>query len=672
MRPLQPIQLDDLTRFHFLSNIEHNRQGDLACYVVHHADMDDNGYKSNLWLYSPETQTNRQLTAFGNERSFVWLADGRTVLFPSTRDPKDKEAKNNGEALTVFYQIAVDGGEARERFRVPLNVETVKVLPENQFLLVAEYDPQEDVLKDLAANDSKAAEQQRRENKDYEVLEEIPFWQNGQGFTSMHRSRLYIYTDTSGELQPLTEPTFDVSEVELNPDRSEAVIVGQYIVGRMDIKTHLFRLNLKSRAWSQLAQDSGLSFSQAHFLSSDIIVAGASPKLEYGLNENPRFYLLNLTETETAPQLLTPEFDRTMDNRVGADVRYGGGQSAQVDQGKFYHLTTDGFYSYVQVLQTDGTIQRLTAAAGSVDSFSVHEGKLLFIGLRGLALQELYAMENQTEQAVTVHNAWFAAERTAIQPEALTIETEPNVFIDGWVLKPAQWQEDKTFPGILNIHGGPKTVYSDVYYHEMQYWAHQGYFVFFCNPRGSDGKGNEFADIRGRYGTIDYDDLMAFVDAVLERYPSLDPDRLAVTGGSYGGFMTNWMIGHTQRFRAAASQRSISNWLSKFGTTDIGYFFNADQIGATPWSDMGKLWFHSPLKNAHKAQTPTLFIHSENDYRCWLPEGLQMFTALKYHGVDSKLVMFRGENHELSRSGKPKHRIRRLQEMTQWFDKYLK
>ena len=120
------------------------------------------------------------------------------------------------------------------------------------------------------------------------------------------------------------------------------------------------------------------------------------------------------------------------------------------------------------------------------------------------------------------------------------------------------------------------------------------------------------------------------------------------------------------------SQRSISNWVSFFGTSDIGYYFADDQNASTPWSDIDKMWYHSPLKYADKVTTPTLFIHSDEDYRCWIPEGLQMFTALKYHGVESKLVVFKGENHELSRSGKPKSRIKRLEEITAWFDKYLK
>lgn len=133
--------------------------------------------------------------------------------------------------------------------------------------------------------------------------------------------------------------------------------------------------------------------------------------------------------------------------------------------------------------------------------------------------------------------------------------------LDGWILKPADFDEKRTYPAILDIHGGPKTAYGEVFFHEMQFWAGQGYVVFFCNPTGSDGRGDRFADLRGRYGQIDYEDLMAFTDAVLDRVPQIDTRRLGVTGGSYGGYMTNWIIGHTDRFAAAASQRSIANWV---------------------------------------------------------------------------------------------------------------
>jgi dipeptidyl aminopeptidase/acylaminoacyl peptidase len=203
----------------------------------------------------------------------------------------------------------------------------------------------------------------------------------------------------------------------------------------------------------------------------------------------------------------------------------------------------------------------------------------------------------------------------------------------------------------------------------MQVWANEGYVVMYANPRGSDGKGNAFADIRGKYGTIDYEDLMAFVDEVVKTH-NIDPEQLYVTGGSYGGFMTNWMVGHTDRFKAAATQRSISNWISFYGTSDIGYFFAADQTDGHPLKDFDKLWEQSPLKYALNIQTPLLFIHADKDYRCPIEQAQQLHAVLMNEGVDTKLVWFKDETHELSRSGKPEARIRRLEEISAWFKRY--
>ena len=165
---------------------------------------------------------------------------------------------------------------------------------------------------------------------------------------------------------------------------------------------------------------------------------------------------------------------------------------------------------------------------------------------------------------------------------------------------------------------------------------------------------------------------MKFVDICLEECPWMDGDRLGITGGSYGGFMTNWVIGHTDRFKAAASQRSISNWVSLSNTADIGYTFDVDQVDANVWENHDKVWKQSPLQYANQAKTPTVFIHSNEDYRCWMAEGLQMFYALRYFGVETRLCLFKGENHALCVIGKPVHRVRRIQEITQWMDKYLK
>jgi dipeptidyl aminopeptidase/acylaminoacyl peptidase len=259
------------------------------------------------------------------------------------------------------------------------------------------------------------------------------------------------------------------------------------------------------------------------------------------------------------------------------------------------------------------------------------------------------------------------------KPQRLSIQ-KGETTITGWVLLPEEVSSKSSIPAILDIHGGPKTVYGEVYYHEMQLWASKGFAVMFCNPRGSDGFGNAFADIRGKYGTIDTEDILDFTDAVLKQFPMIDRQRVGVTGGSYGGFMTNWIIGHTDRFACAATQRSISNWTSFHGVSDIGYFFTPDQAGANLMkpTDYEKLWWHSPLKYASNFKTPTLVIHSKADYRCPVDQGYQMITALKEQGIDSKLVLFHNENHDLSRSGKPKARNKRLTEITAWMVRYLK
>jgi len=298
-------------------------------------------------------------------------------------------------------------------------------------------------------------------------------------------------------------------------------------------------------------------------------------------------------------------------------------------------------------------------------------GEALVNGMYDMRLQELYRVEQGRAVRLTAFNEEALAGKYIAPCEPLSIESR-GWRIDGWVLRPRDFDPKKRYPAVLDIHGGPKMAYGPIFFHEMQVWANRGYFVLFCNPYGGEGRGNAFADMRGKYGTIDYDNLMDFTDAVLARHSQIDPARVAVTGGSYGGFMTNWIIGHTDRFACAATQRSISNWTSFVGTSDIGPTFGLDQTGADSATDVKRMWDCSPLKFADRFRTPTLIIHSDEDYRCPLEQGLQLFAALCGRGVPARIVRFRGENHELSRGGKPQHRLRRLREITDWFDKYTK
>ena len=665
---MENLKLDDFTKYKFLSGIRFSPSGKKTGFVLHQMDVDENKYLSNIYIYKEESSSYIKLTSLDEERSFIWKDDD-TIIFPAIRGKKDKERKEKKEEFTTFYEISLLGGEANKVFEVPLNVRSIEFIDEDKLMVIGSFDPSRPKLDELSKEEKDKSLKKMAEDKDYEVLDEIPFWFNGAGFTNKKRSRLYIYNLKDEKLTPITDEFTDVASAKLNKDKTKIIIVASSFTDKMQLKSDLHLYDIKEGCLEKLSHEEVFNYAYADFLGDKIIFAGKDMKA-YGINENPHFYLMDLDGTNVK-RLTDDDFDCGLWNSVGSDCRFGGSRSMVIDGEHLYFVTTEGYNSYINRIDKNGKIEKLTKDNGSIDGFDVKDSKISFIGLRGLRLQELYGLKDKEEIQLTDFNEWVIKEKKLSQPEHITFEND-GVTIDGWIMKPVDFEEGKKYPAILDIHGGPKTVYGEVFYHEMQYWANIGYVVFFCNPRGSDGKGNEFADIRGKYGTVDYEDIMEFTNIVVEKYPFIDSENIGVTGGSYGGFMTNWIIGHTNRFKAAASQRSISNWISKFGTTDIGYFFVEDQQGATPWSDVEKLWFHSPMKYADKVTTPTLFIHSEEDYRCWLPEGIQMFTSLKYHGVDSRLVMFRGENHELSRSGKPKHRIRRLEEITNWFNKYLK
>lgn len=658
---MENLKLRDFLDYNYLSSIEVSPDEKNTAFIVHQGDYDDNDYKSNIWVMNNETKKYFRLTGMNEERSFLWL-DETKILFPSMRDKKLKVKVEEGEKWTCYYSIDINGGEAQEYMRVPLIVTSIKKIDGDNFILTAKYDNYGVNLNELTGEARAEATKKIKEDKDYEILDEIPFWSNGGGFTNKKRNRLYIYNRATEEITPVSD---SISNVTYYSYKDGVVL---YVVNRFKDKQEqreaIYTYDIATKVEKLVLPSEDYRVSFAEFFG-DGILCGLNDTLKYGLNQNPNFYIIRDGKVE-----LFKEHDTWMINTVGSDCRYGGGKSFRVKGNKLYFLTTVMHDAFLNILDINGEERVLTKANGSVDTYAIAGDDIYFIGLRGLRLQELYLLKDEEEIQLTKFNENIIESKKLSIPEKFNIVND-GIEIEGWVLKPTDYEEGKEYPAILDIHGGPKTVYGDVFYHEMQVWANMGYFVFFCNPRGGDGRGNEFADIRGKYGTVDYDDLMKFTDEVLKAYP-IDRSRVGVTGGSYGGFMTNWIIGHTDRFACAASQRSIANWFSKFGTTDIGYYFNVDQNASSPWENPEKLWWHSPMKYADKVKTPTLFIHSEEDYRCWLTEGIQMFTSLKYHGVPARLCMFRGENHELSRSGKPRHRVKRLEEMTNWFELYLK
>ena len=240
--------------------------------------------------------------------------------------------------------------------------------------------------------------------------------------------------------------------------------------------------------------------------------------------------------------------------------------------------------------------------------------------------------------------------------------------LQGYALLP---EGQGPFPAVLYIHGGPYTAYGQAFTWEFQLLKQRGIAVVYTNPRGSSGYGQDFADLAGRFGEIDEFDLLAFLDYCLTSLP-VDRERVGIAGGSYGGFMTNWLTSNfPERFKAAVSERGICNWLSMWGASDIGPHFTETQILSAPHQEPEKLWQKSPLRLAAQVKTPTLVIHSEEDYRCPIDQGETWFTALWLAGIESEFLRFAEENHELSRSGRPDRRLVRLEAILDWFGSHL-
>jgi dipeptidyl aminopeptidase/acylaminoacyl peptidase len=226
-------------------------------------------------------------------------------------------------------------------------------------------------------------------------------------------------------------------------------------------------------------------------------------------------------------------------------------------------------------------------------------------------------------------------------------------------------------PLILEIHGGPHALYGNAFFHEFQTLAAQGYHVLYTNPRGSRGYGEQFcSEIAGGWGNLDYQDLMAAVDLIVQR-PDVDAERLGVAGGSYGGYMTNWIVGHTNRFKAAITMRCLSNFLSFYGTSDIGPWFGERELAGSPRDQLARYWELSPLAHVEKVQTPILILHGEQDLRCPLEQAEQWFVSLRRLGKTAEFVRFPEESHDLSRSGRPDRRLLRMERIVEWFGRYL-
>ncbi len=644
------IQLRDFLDFKFLSDPVMNSDGTGCIFTVSQCDQEKNGYKKSFWF--TDGASVKELPCSGS--AFLTWLDNTRFLY---KGAKPQEIQGPYTQLRCFDTA---NGNDETYAGVYLDVEEARTLPEGG--LVFKSQCKRSMFEYCTWDEEERAAALRREaiSDNVVVLDEFPYCENGTGITNGMRRGLFLYN--GGRTVPLTPSTMEVGAWDIYDDYKRIVLVGRDYEADMKITSQIYEIDLDAKVCHVLYGGEDYKVSRIWYLDGEVTFT-ATDGARFGMMESDCFFTL-----KNGKPHMELDFDLTLRMNVGSDSRFGKAEVVRKYNQKLYTCVTVRNATHLYCY-SHGKMTPVYADEGAIDGFAVYKGGILMILMRDMQLEELYHLGwDGALSCISSFNRAWCESHSIVKPKKLTI-LSGGTEVDGWVLLPPDFDSCKNYPAILDIHGGPKTVYGEVYYHEMQFWANRGYVVFFCNPHGSDGRGNLFADMRKGYGDQDYRDIMKFTDTVLEQYPQIDRSKVAVTGGSYGGFMTNWIIGHTDRFCCAASQRSISNWITET-ISDSGHYFAVEQQFSDPKNCTHELWNYSPLRFVHSAVTPTLFIHSTEDYRCPVPEALQMYSALLNQGVPSRVCLFKGENHGLSRGGKPRNRIRRLEEITAWIDKY--
>lgn len=638
-----PVAVDDLLQFKSLSCPVLSPGGEKVAFMVHQSNKAQMGYISDLWIYDINSGETTKVIGANTKPTYCWTEDG-SLLYAVP-----------GEQ-TEFSCLKADS-RTEKAFTVPAAVKSIQPVGDSVWLVEATS-----YLTPEAAG--------LKREKVCIALEELPCQYNAQGYTAGSRNSLYLFDQTTETFTQITPTHFETMGFSFCPEERKIVCHGHDYTNVRGHRGCVYLYDLASNEGRVVIGPQVYRIYYVTMVQGKVLFVGTIGK--HDSNENPTFYMAD-PNSGCVCELCYPDL-YVGGLGIGTDCRYGGGVTS-MRCGSSIYFTSPKFEScHLFEVNTAGELRQVSRREGSVDSFDIKAGRAVFVGLRDMGLQELYALDLTTgeEKQLTSFNQVYKDTHSIQKPIPCFFNNHDGVTITGWTILPTDFDPGKKYPAILDIHGGPKACYGIVFYHEMQLWANQGYFVFFCNPRGSDGHGDAYSTISGLNGTLDYDDLMEFTDHVLLNYPQIDTSRVGVTGGSYGGFLTNWIVGHTDRFAAAATQRSIGDWIAHYSACDSGYWVTSEQFPPSPLHNAADAWDHSPSKYAMNIKTPMLFIHSDDDRRCPLCEMMAIYTGAGLAGNPIRMCLFHGENHELGRTGKPICRMKRISEITCWMDKYLK
>ena len=661
------VKIEDLYRFKLVMDPQVSPADGRVAFVVETMSKKDKTYYKNLYLIDGDGKSLRQLT-YGKRHDHTpsWSPDGKTLAFISKRDTGYGQAPSD-----QIWMLPMDGGEAYPLTKLKRgSIASLEWSPDGKTLAFL-FHP--------LGKEIKIDQKGKAETPVYRQIKDIWFRLDGEGFFDSEFTHLWVANTKTGQAKQLVDGAYHDQSIAWSPDSCELAFISfrqpDWQMRLEEQKIYVVPVNgdeIEEIPTPKGPKD-GLSFSPA------------GNALAYFGHERPyqgwgviNYVLNTIKRNGESHSSFGSELDRTAYPITLGDITPAFILDppiwAAYGNSIYYRMTKNGGQPLVVTDLITGKTSFVTqpetvTITGSLDTLN---NRYVFHGASLSTPDELYSLDLSTGKTrqLTRLNQAYCRSRDFMVAEEIGFNSGDQK-LQGWLIKPSDFDEQKKYPLILNIHGGPRCQYGRTFFHEMYVLAAAGYVVVYTNPRGSQGYGEEFAGaIAAQWGEPAMADLMAAIDYVVAQ-GFVDENRLGVTGGSYGGYMTNWIVTHTNRFKAAATQRCVSDLASMFGNSDIGYDM-AYEFGGAPWENRAVYREWSPITHIENCHTPLLIIHSENDLRCNIEQGDQMFTALKYLQREVEYVRFPEEPHGLSRHGRPDRRERRLRFLIKWFDKHLK
>jgi dipeptidyl aminopeptidase/acylaminoacyl peptidase len=643
----------DITRIRFISDPQLSPDGRRVAFVVTTLSEDQDEYLSNIWVVDTAGGEPRRFTT-GPKRDTAprWSPDGSQLAFVSERVRQQK---------AQLYVMPANGGEPARLTELHNGVAHPVWSPDSSRLAfvsrVGGWQEPED-------------EAERQKSKPARVITSLKYKYNSEGFIYDRRPHIFVVSADGGLPQQLTDGDFVDGDPTWAPDGSAIAFTSARHADRDYDNAADVWLIPAAGGEPQCLTDTAGPVSLPVFSPDGRTIAFLGHRYRHDAGRNMRVFTVPVAGG--MPTCLTPDLDRTCLPFFTSMTPQWSADGAWIT----FAVEDQGDVPIYRVRAADGAVlERIITGERQVTGISRSQdgSQCAFTATAPVSPPEVFLChaDGTGEKQLTDLNREWKAEVALARPERWRYE-RAGFTLDCWVMKPYGYEPGQRYSALLNIHGGPHTQYGHNFFDEFQVYAGAGYAVIYTNPRGSQGYGEAFTRaVHGDWGSGDFADMMAGLDVALRQCPFIDPERLGIMGGSYGGFLTSWAVGHTHRFKAACSERAVNNVYTLFGTSDIGASFLEAQSGALPWDDMQWYIDHSPLTYAKNITTPLLILHAEDDLRCGIEQAEQLFAALKRQRKAVLFVRFPDENHEMSRSGKPRHRLERFRYILDWFAQYL-